>query len=495
MLLKKNTAPSVDLEPEYIAASGGYAYVALQEANAIAVLDIAEKQFLSVNGLDFKDHSLEGNGLDMIKDGSVSVETQEVYGVYMPDGLDTFEQGGKTYIVTANEGDAREWGDYADVQDADVSYGGETYEIETLVNAEFDGLDETATYLLGGRSFSVIDAETMEIVYDSGDLIERTIAASEYADHFNCSNDDVELDSRSKKKGAEPENVKVAAVNGRTFVFVGLERQGGVMAFDVSDLSDVQYVAWANSRDYSADMAGDVAPEGLDFIPAAESPNGQDLLVVSNENSGTVALYALEGEKKTYAMHETAEFIPVEKADHLLIWSVFGNGGNADGQTSNDFIAVCNPTDEAIDLSGYTVRYSTMNDATDRIWTDIDMEGVLPAGGTYVIIGEDTGNEKPLISFAADEYNQKADGLEIDNKQYTVEITDADGNVVDRLGVDNGDENELCEGAFVTDISKNKIVTRTNAADTDNNAADFTVVKLESKEDAAAYKPVAAVLG
>ncbi len=267
------------------------------------------------------------------------------------------------------------------------------------------------------------------------------------------------------------------------------------MIFDVSDLSDVEYVAWANSRDYSDDMAGDVAPEGLDFIPAAESPNGQDLLVVANENSGTISLYALEGEQKTYTMHETATFIPVENADHLLIWSVFGNGGKDDGQTSNDFITVYNPTDAAIDLSDYTVRYSTMNDASDRVWKEISMEGLLPAGGYYVIIGGDTGNENALISFEEGEYNKKVDDLEIDNKQYTVEIADAEGNVVDRLGVIEGTENELCEGAFVTDISKNKIVTRTDAVDTDNNAADFTVVKLESEEDAVTYKPVAAVLG
>ena len=41
IVLKKGVDPSTDLEPEYIAVSGGKAYVTLQENNAIAVLDLA----------------------------------------------------------------------------------------------------------------------------------------------------------------------------------------------------------------------------------------------------------------------------------------------------------------------------------------------------------------------------------------------------------------------------------------------------------------------
>ena len=144
----------------------------------------------------------------------------------------------------------------------------------------------------------------MSLVFDSGDMIESYIAASDdYKAYFNCNNDDVELDSRSKKKGPEPEAVNVQTIGGRTYAFVALERQGGTLTFDITDLEAVEIVAYANSRDYSGDMLGDVAPESIDFIPAAISPNGKDLMVVANENSGTVAVYAMEDEEKTYEMH------------------------------------------------------------------------------------------------------------------------------------------------------------------------------------------------
>lgn len=157
----------------------------------------------------------------------------------------------------------------------------------------------------------------MTLVYESGAMIESAVAASEFKEHFNCSNDNVKLDSRSKKKGPEPESVEVAEIDGKRYAFVGLERTGGVMMFDITDFlkGKAALSAYANSRDYSLPMAGDVAPEGLDFLPAEKSPTGKALLFVANENSGTVAVYALEEETKTYRMYET--FIPApDDGDH-----------------------------------------------------------------------------------------------------------------------------------------------------------------------------------
>ena len=492
VILKKGAAPSVDLEPEYIAASGTKAYVALQEANAIATLDLERLEFTAVNGLGFKDHSVQGNGLDMRKDDKAEIKTENVYGVYMPDGLATFTAGGKTYLVTANEGDAREWGDYENTTN-DLTIDGED-KVEVLINREHDGLEEGKHYLLGARSFSVWDTEDMSLAFDSGDMIESYIAASgDYAAYFNCSNDDVELDSRSRKKGPEPEAVNVQTIGGKTYAFVALERQGGVMMFDITDLENVEIVSYANSRDYAADMAGDVAPESVAFVPAADALNGKNMLVVANENSGTIAIYSMESEAKTYEMHQTFVKAPEEAvtpADHLIIWSVYGTGGKDEAVVTNEFISIKNPTSSAVDLTGWKVRYSTLRDGGERVWKDIALEGTLEAGGTYVIIGAETDNASTYFSFAEGEYDMKVDDLVIDNKQFSLQLTDGEGKVVDALGVIEKDNNELGEGTLVADINKHSVVVRVNDGDSDNNAADFAVVDLEDIQNPADYKPL-----
>ena len=492
VILKKGAAPSVDLEPEYIAASGTKAYVALQEANAIATLDLESLEFTAVNGLGFKDHSVQGNGLDMRKDDKAEIKTENVYGVYMPDGLATFTAGGKTYLVTANEGDAREWGDYENTTN-DLTIDGED-KVEVLINREHDGLEEGKHYQLGARSFSVWDTEDMSLAFDSGDMIESYIAASgDYAAYFNCSNDDVELDSRSRKKGPEPEAVNVQTIGGKTYAFVALERQGGVMMFDITDLENVEIVSYANSRDYAADMAGDVAPESVAFVPAADALNGKNMLVVANENSGTIAIYSMESEAKTYEMHQTFVKAPEEAvtpADHLIIWSVYGTGGKDEAVVTNEFISIKNPTSSAVDLTGWKVRYSTLRDGGERVWKDIALEGTLEAGGTYVIIGAETDNASTYFSFAEGEYDMKVDDLVIDNKQFSLQLTDGEGKVVDALGVIEKDNNELGEGTLVADINKHSVVVRVNDGDSDNNAADFAVVDLEDIQNPADYKPL-----
>ena len=492
VILKKGAAPSVDLEPEYIAASGTKAYVALQEANAIATLDLESLEFTAVNGLGFKDHSVQGNGLDMRKDDKAEIKTENVYGVYMPDGLATFTAGGKTYLVTANEGDAREWGDYENTTN-DLTIDGED-KVEVLINGEHDGLEEGKHYLLGARSFSVWDTEDMSLAFDSGDMIESYIAASgDYAAYFNCSNDDVELDSRSRKKGPEPEAVNVQTIDGKTYAFVALERQGGVMMFDITDLENVEIVSYANSRDYTADMAGDVAPESVAFVPAADALNGKNMLVVANENSGTIAIYSMESEAKTYEMHQTFIKAPEEAvtpADHLIIWSVYGTGGKDEAVVTNEFISIKNPTSSAVDLTGWKVRYSTLRDGGKRVWKDIALEGTLEAGGTYVIIGAETDNASTYFGFADGEYDLKMDDLVIDNKQFSLQLTDGEGKVVDALGVIEKDNNELGEGTLVADINKHSVVVRVNDGDSDNNAADFAVIDLEDIQNPADYKPL-----
>lgn len=186
---KKNTAPSQDFEPEYIALSedGKKAYVALQEANAIAVIDTTSQTVDSVHALGFKDHSKMGNELDLLKDKEIAIENQDVFGIYMPDGICTYSIGNKTYLVTANEGDSREWGsgDCKYLNEVEIETAG--CEIVTFKASDYDGVDENKTYIFGGRSFAIWDTADMSLVYESGNSLEA-LTASIYPDYFNCSN-------------------------------------------------------------------------------------------------------------------------------------------------------------------------------------------------------------------------------------------------------------------------------------------------------------------
>ncbi len=289
-----------DLEPEYIALNeeGTTAYVALQEANAIATLDLESAAFTSVKSLGFQDYSAGENSIDLVEDGTYEPASYEkVLGVRMPDGISAFQVNGTTYLATANEGDAREWGDF--INETKVSLtdtqGKEAEKVRVLDPTVTAGLEEGVSYLFGSRSFSIFKADTMELVYDSGNIFENK-TASYLADWFNSSNDDIEIDSRSAKKGPEPEAVTVKAIGGKQYAFVALERIGGIMVFDVTDPSASVYVNYVNTRDFSADVAGDVAPEGLAWIPAEDSPSGKAILLAACEVSGTVAAYTLSGE-------------------------------------------------------------------------------------------------------------------------------------------------------------------------------------------------------
>ena len=336
IVLKKGSAPSVDLEPEYIAVSGGKAYVTLQENNAIAVLDIESQAFESVYSAGFEDHSTTAIDLDK-KDDAYDPQTYEsLLGIRMPDGIAAFTVEGTTYLVTANEGDAREWGDedqgtfYLSEDERDFGEEGVTSPTGAITaensglegkvvffkTEDFDGLDPEKDYVFGGRSFTVFQATEngLEEVFTSGDDFEA-LTAQYVPEYFNASNDNAVLDDRSGKKGPEAESVTVGTVDGKTYAFVALERTGGVMAYDVTDPEAITFVNYVNTRDFGTTVegseeyedgeldkwvtGGDVAPEGLLFLDAASSPNGEPMLLAACEVSGTVAVYQLGSEDLT----------------------------------------------------------------------------------------------------------------------------------------------------------------------------------------------------
>jgi len=254
---------------------------------------------VNVPGLDASD-----------RDERIDIQQWPVFGMYQPDAIALFKSGRNHYLITANEGDARDWPGFSEearigsltldpaaFPDATTlkknANLGRLNVTKTLGDVDGDG-DYDALYTLGGRSFAIWGLDG-SLVFDSGSDFERIIAARN-PEYFNASNDDRSFDSRSDNKGPEPEAVTIGNIGKRTYAFIGLERMGGIMIYDVTNATSPVFVNYVNNRDFSVDpataaAARDLGPEGVIFIDAKDSPTRAPLLAVANEISGTVTLY------------------------------------------------------------------------------------------------------------------------------------------------------------------------------------------------------------
>lgn len=314
-----NATVAQDLEPEYITVDDAErtAYVTLQENNAIAIVDLETAIVTSVAPLGYKDHRMAGKGLDPSdRDTSrVRIRNWPVLGMYQPDAIASYTVNGQTYLITANEGDAREYLDAPGfVEEARVSTLplnpaiftpaacngfpctnagglGRLTVTNTLGRNPATGLYD-ALYVLGGRSVSIWTANGTQVnqVWDSGDQFEQLTQSIPEA-NFNASNNNNGFDDRSDNKGPEPEGVVLGQMGDKTFAFIGLERIGGVAVYDITNPASPIYVTYLNTR--SGGAAGDRGPEGVTFIPAVRSPNKRPLLIVGHETSGTTAIYQI----------------------------------------------------------------------------------------------------------------------------------------------------------------------------------------------------------
>ena len=298
---------SADIEPEYVSISrnGKLAYVTLQENNAIAVVDLRYAKVTEILPLGYKDHTLDGNGLDPSnRDDTELIQNWNVLGMYQPDAIATYKKWGREYLVTANEGDARDYDCYSEeirVGDFEAGEGiaqglGAAYDADDIENENLGRLKTTTAfpttldddgkveqvYAYGARSFSIWNAWG-ELVFDSGDDFAQLLAGTPY---FNLDED--ETDGRSDDKGAEPEALAVGKVRGRTYAFIGLERSGGIMVYDITSPEAASYVTYINTQDL-----GDISPEGIAFVSKRQSPTGNPLLIVSFEVSGTTRAFEI----------------------------------------------------------------------------------------------------------------------------------------------------------------------------------------------------------
>ena len=318
-------APTVatDLEPEYITVSRNSktAWVTLQENNALAKVDIEAATVTDLLPLGTKDHSIAGNGIDASnEDSSINIQTWPVKGMYQPDAIASYFTNGQTFLVTANEGDARDFEETRvkseDLDDTAFPDESDLQEDENLGrlritsengDSEGDG-DFDELFSFGARSFSIWD-HNGNLVFDSGDELEQITAAllPTPDSTFNSNdNENSSFDSRSDDKGPEPEGVTVGKIGGRWYAFIGLERVGGIMVYDITDPLAAAFVQYINNRDFAGDpttdTAGDLAPEGLLFIRKGRAPAFEDggqmvkepLLVVTNEVSGSTTIYRVK---------------------------------------------------------------------------------------------------------------------------------------------------------------------------------------------------------
>lgn len=308
---KSTSTLSQDFEPEYITISpdSQKAWVTIQENNAIGEINLSANTISGVWALGTKDVSLPGNGMDISdNNGQVLIANWPIKAYYIPDAVANYTVAGTTYIVTANEGDEKE---YTGLNER-TTIGATTLDAALFPNSVMLKNNNNAgrmritnvngntdadpafeeLYCLGSRSFSIFNTATKTLVYDSGDDFETyTATTSPFSSLFNSDHTSSNTTkNRSRAKGPEPEGLTLAEINGQTFAFITLERTGGVMVYDITNPADVKFADYKTSRNTSA-YGGDNGPEGVTFIPAGNSPTGKNYIAVANEISGTIALF------------------------------------------------------------------------------------------------------------------------------------------------------------------------------------------------------------
>ena len=311
--LKLTSTLSQDFEPEYItiSADSQKAWVTLQENNAIVEINLTTSTISDIWALGAKDVSIPGNGMDISdNNGQVLIANWPIKAFYMPDAVANYTVGGTTYLVTANEGDEKEYTGFVErttvgastyILDAALyphaavlkqSYNMGRFRVSNLSGNTDADTDFEVISAVGSRSFSIFNATTKQIVFDSGDDFEKYTAAN-LPTLFNADHSDNISKGRSRAKGPEPEGVAIAQISNQTFAFISLERVGGVMVYNITNPNNVTFVEYKNSRSTSA-WSGDNGPEGITYIKPENSPNGTPYILVANEISGTITIFEVD---------------------------------------------------------------------------------------------------------------------------------------------------------------------------------------------------------
>jgi 2',3'-cyclic-nucleotide 2'-phosphodiesterase/3'-nucleotidase/5'-nucleotidase len=393
-----NSTVAQDFEPEYITVSDDSrtAWVTLQENNAIAVINIEKAEVEKLLPLGYKNHMDPKNKLDASnEDGMINIANWPVYGMYLPDAIASYKVWYKTYIITANEGDSRDYSGFSEEERvADVVLDptafpdaaelqkeenlGRLKITNTLGDIDGDG-DYDKLYSYGARSFAIW-TDDGHLVYESGSLFEE-ITAEYYPEDFNSSDEENNsFDDRSDDKGPETEGVAVGTIFGKTYAFIGLERIGGIMVFDVTNPYLPVFIEYVNMRDFSGDpendTAGDLSPEGIKFVPAWQSPTHKPLLLVGYEISGSVGVFQIDIVRKESL---------AEVDDYKIKFTCFPNPFNPETTISYNL-----PKDMEVNLTVYNVLGQKIAELVNTLQVagdhQVKFDGSGLASGMYLYI-------------------------------------------------------------------------------------------------------------
>jgi hypothetical protein len=310
-----------DLEPEYIVALDEFkAYVTIQEANGIGVLDIDNKSWIEVRRAFESKLSVTPIDTSDRDSGKGPRPYANVVGASQPDAIAGFKIGSGHYLLTANEGDAREYTCLSDdLRGSSLKVDGRRFPDWKSIsgNAELgrakvnpnagdrDGDGDIDTiHLRGARSMTIYRNGVP--IWDSGKLLEEIQISAFGVANINGSHSlsadkstvNYTGQDRSDDKGAEPEGVAVGMVDSSRIAILGLERMSALVIFDVTTPSSPTFVKWIQMLPTTATPVSQAtawSPEGIIFIPADKSPNGKALFITSYELSGSLTIHQIEG--------------------------------------------------------------------------------------------------------------------------------------------------------------------------------------------------------
>ena len=309
-----------DFEPEFITAvDNKYAYVTIQEANAIGKLDIEAASFESVTRAFESKLSVTARDTSDRDSGAGPRNYANVVGASQPDAIASFKVGSGHYFVTANEGDAREYTCLNDDQ------RGSSLKVDTRRFPNWSALSASAALgrakvnpTIGDRDGDG-DIDTIHLrgsnsmtmyrngiaLWDSGDLLDQiqitAFGVANINGSHSLSSDKSTMNyvgqDRSDDKGSEPEGVAVGMVGNTRVAILGLERMTALAVFDITQPRSPVFQEWLQMLPAKATPAKDVkhwSPEGIVFVPADKSPSGKALIITSYELSGSISIHQIE---------------------------------------------------------------------------------------------------------------------------------------------------------------------------------------------------------